>query len=152
MFDAASILEALGPWALGGIAVMVFIESGLLFPFLPGDSLLVTAGLLHQQLGLTVPIIALVAFLAAFAGDQAGYFLGSRFGSRLFKQNARVLKLSRLRETEAFFSKYGAVRCSSAGSFPWCVPTCRSRPAARGTATGASCPGMPRVRSCGASA
>jgi hypothetical protein len=50
--DVQSLLAGAGPWALGVIALLVFIESGLLFPFLPGDSLLVTAGLAHQQLGL----------------------------------------------------------------------------------------------------
>ncbi len=107
MFDAQSILTGLGPWALVGIAVMVFIESGVLFPFLPGDSLLITAGLLHTRLGLDIPVICAVAFLAAAAGDQVGYLIGNRFGSRLFKDDAKVLKTSRLRETEAFFVKYG---------------------------------------------
>src|SRR6195952_1478030 len=105
--NVQSLLEAVGPWALVVIAVFVFIESGLLFPFLPGDSLLVTAGLAHQSLGLSVPVIAVVAFLAAAAGDQVGYLLGDRFGARLFKDDARILKTSRLRETEAFFEKDG---------------------------------------------
>jgi membrane-associated protein len=105
--DVQSLLESVGPWALVVIAVFVFIESGLLFPFLPGDSLLVTAGLAHHALGLSVPVIAGVAFLAAAAGDQVGYLLGDRFGGRLFTDDARVLKTSRLRETEAFFEKYG---------------------------------------------
>jgi membrane-associated protein len=107
MFDVGSVLSALGPSAIGGIAVVVFIESGVLFPFLPGDSLLVTAGLLHQELGLTVALIAGVGFVAAVAGDQVGYLLGRTFGPRLFKEDAKVLKTSRLRETEAFFGKYG---------------------------------------------
>ena len=105
--NVQSLLEGAGPWALAVIAVIVFIESGLLFPFLPGDSLLVTAGLTHQALGLTVPVIAVVAFVAAAAGDQAGYLLGKRFGVGMFKENAKILKTSRLRETEAFFEKYG---------------------------------------------
>jgi membrane-associated protein len=105
--DVQSLLEGVGPWALVVIAVFVFIESGLLFPFLPGDSLLVSAGLEHQNLGLAVPVIALVAFVAAVAGDQVGYLLGDRFGARLFKEDARILKTERLHETEAFFEKYG---------------------------------------------
>ena len=105
--NVQALLEAVGPWALVVIAIFVFIESGLLFPFLPGDSLLVTAGLAHEALGLTVPVIAIVAFVAAAAGDQVGYLLGDRFGARLFKDDARILKTSRLRETEAFFEKYG---------------------------------------------
>jgi membrane-associated protein len=107
VLDVGSFLSALGPWALGGIAVLVFIESGVLFPFLPGDSLLVTAGLLHERLGLTVPLIAAVGFVAAVAGDQVGYLLGRTLGGRLIRDDAKVLKTSRLRETEAFFDKYG---------------------------------------------
>src|ERR1700712_1379311 len=129
--NVQSLLEAVGPWALVVIAVFVFIESGLLFPFLPGDSLLVTAGLAHQSLGLSVPVIALVAFLAAAAGDQVGYLLGNRFGSRLFKDDARILKTSRLRETEAFFEKYGG-RALVLGRF---VPVIRTYvPLAAGSA------------------
>jgi membrane-associated protein len=85
----------------------VFIESGVLFPFLPGDSLLITAGLGHEKLGLAVWVIALVAFVAAVAGDQVGYLLGDKIGVRLFKPDAKVLKTSRLERTEAFFEKYG---------------------------------------------
>jgi membrane-associated protein len=129
--DVQSLLSSAGPWALVVIAVIVFIESGLLFPFLPGDSLLVSAGLAHEQLGLSVPLIALVGFLAAAAGDQAGYFLGHRFGSRLFKDDARVLKTSRLRETEAFFDRYGG-RALVLGRF---VPVVRTYvPLAAGSA------------------
>ena len=129
--DVQSLLTDAGPWALVVIAVCVFIESGLLFPFLPGDSLLVTAGLAHQQLGLTVPLIAVVAFVAAAAGDQVGYLLGDRFGARLFKDDARVLKTSRLRETEAFFEKYGG-RALVLGRF---VPVVRTYvPLAAGSA------------------
>jgi membrane-associated protein len=105
--DVQSLLEGVGPWALGVIAVFVFIESGLLFPFLPGDSLLVTAGLTHQSLGLSVAVIVLVAFVAAAAGDQVGYLIGDKVGVRMFKDDARILKTSRLHETEAFFEKYG---------------------------------------------
>jgi membrane-associated protein len=129
--DVHSLLTAVGPWALLVIAGFVFIESGLLFPFLPGDSLLVTAGLTHQSLGLSVPLIALVGFIAAVAGDQVGYLLGDKFGARLFKEDARVLKTSRLRETEAFFAKYGG-RALVLGRF---VPVIRTYvPLAAGSA------------------
>ena len=103
------LLHALGPWALVGIAVMVFIESGVLFPFLPGDSLILTAVLLHTQLGLSPLAIAVVAFTAAVAGDQAGYWLGHRYGRRFFTDDARVLTTARLGEAERFFDRYGPV-------------------------------------------
>lgn len=107
--DPATLLPALGPWVLLGVAVIIFIESGVLFPFLPGDSLLVTAAILAPQLGLSPWLIAIVAILAAIAGDQVGYVLGRRFGPRLFKPDARLLKTSRLREAENFFARYGPV-------------------------------------------
>ncbi|MBN9160692.1 MAG: DedA family protein, partial [Myxococcales bacterium] len=107
--SAGPLLHALGPWALAGIAVMIFIESGVLFPFLPGDSLILTAVLLHVQLNLSPVAIAGVAFVAAVAGDQAGYWLGHRFGRRFFRDDARVLTTARLREAERFFDRYGAL-------------------------------------------
>jgi membrane-associated protein len=105
--DPASLLEGLGPAALGVIGLMVFIESGVLFPFLPGDSLLFTAGLLHQQLQLTLPVLIGVVTLAAIAGDQVGYLLGRKFGRSWFKDDARILKTAHLAATEDFFRRHG---------------------------------------------
>ena len=109
IWDPQTFLTALGPAVLIGLAIMVFIESGLLFPFLPGDSLLFTAGLLAASNVIHVPVwlVIVVAFVAAAAGDQVGYVLGRRFGRRLFKPDARVLKTSHLDEAERFFAKYG---------------------------------------------
>ncbi|MGO4189796.1 DedA family protein [Pseudarthrobacter sp. TAF60_1] len=105
--DPAGLLEGFGPAALAVIAGMVFIESGVLFPFLPGDSLLFTAGLLHQQLNLTLPVLIGVVSVAAVAGDQVGFFLGRKFGRRWFKDDARILKTSHLTQTEEFFRRHG---------------------------------------------
>jgi membrane-associated protein len=107
MLNPGPVLESLGPWALLAIAVVIFVESGLLFPFLPGDSLLVSGGLLHEQLGLSIAEIALVGFVAAVAGNLVGYLIGHVFGTRLSKDDARVLTTARLRDTEAFFDRYG---------------------------------------------
>lgn len=105
--DAETLLHGFGPWALAGIAIIVFIESGFLFPFLPGDSLLVTAAILRASLGLPLWQIVAVAMAAAIAGDQAGFWLGRRFGRRLFTDDARILKTSRLEEAERFFERRG---------------------------------------------
>ena len=109
LLDAASVLHAFGPYVLAGIAVLIFIESGVLFPFLPGDSLLVTAAIISSTLGITPWQVALVASLAAIAGDQVGYWLGKRFGRRLFRDDARLLTTARLTEAEAFFTKWGGL-------------------------------------------
>ena len=90
--DPTSLLIAMGPWVLLGVAVIVFIESGVLFPVLPGDSLIFSAGLLHSQLGINMWVMIGVILLAAFLGSQVGYFLGKKFGRGLFKDDARFLK------------------------------------------------------------
>lgn len=105
--DAATLLEAFGPWVIAGIALVVFIESGVLFPFLPGDSLLVTAAVLREQLNVSIWALLAVGFVAAFLGDQVGFWLGHKFGRKLFKADARVLKLQYLHAAEDFFAKHG---------------------------------------------
>ncbi len=109
IFDPQAFLTGLGPAVLIGLGLMVFVESGLLFPFLPGDSLLFTAGLLASANVIHVPVwlVIVVAFVAAAAGDQVGYVLGHRFGRRLFTPEARVLKTRYLDEAESFFQRYG---------------------------------------------
>lgn len=109
LFDAASVLHAFGPYVLAGIALLVFIESGVLFPFLPGDSLLVTAAITSGGLGIAPWQIALVASIAAVAGDQVGYWIGTRYGRRLFRDDARVLTTARLDEAETFFTRWGGL-------------------------------------------
>jgi membrane protein DedA with SNARE-associated domain len=109
LFDAASVLHAFGPYVLAGIAVLIFIESGVLFPFLPGDSLLVTAAIISSTLGVTPWQVAVVASVAAIAGDQVGYWIGKRYGRRLFRDDARVLTTARLEEAEAFFTRWGGL-------------------------------------------
>ncbi len=107
LLDASGWLHAFGPWVLVGIGVVVFIESGVLFPFLPGDSLLITAAILAPQLGISAWQVVIVAAVAAVAGDQVGYWLGRRFGRRLFRPGARVLTIERLESAHAFFVRYG---------------------------------------------
>lgn len=105
--DIEQILEAAGPWALGVVSLIVFIESGVLFPFLPGDSLLFTLGLIYTQLGLNLWVMLLCLCIAAVAGDQVGYWLGHKFGRKLFKPDARVLNTANLVSAQNFFAKYG---------------------------------------------
>lgn len=107
LLDPSSLLSSFGPWVLLGIAVLIFVESGVLFPFLPGDSLLITAAILATKLGITPWSVIIVSAVAAFLGGQVGYWLGRAFGRRLFKPDARVLKTEHLDRAAAFFAKYG---------------------------------------------
>lgn len=131
LMDAGLLLEQFGPWSLAGLGLVVFIESGVLFPFLPGDSLLVTAAVLHEQFGFTLWQLTLVASIAAIAGDQVGFWLGRKFGRSLFKNNARVLRTDRLEIAEEFFERRGPMALV-VGRF---VPIVRTYvPVAAGTA------------------
>jgi membrane-associated protein len=103
-------IDRFGVWALVAICMVILIETGLLFPFLPGDSLLFTVGLFIGTGALDVPLwVACVAlFLAAFAGDQIGYAIGHSVGPRLFKRpDSRFFKQEYIDQTHAFFEKYG---------------------------------------------
>ena len=71
-----------------GIFITLFLESGIPFGFfLPGDSLLFTAGLLASQHYLNIAGIIVISVAAAILGNNAGYYTGKRFGRRLFKND-----------------------------------------------------------------
>lgn len=107
LLDVNSLLGSFGPYVLEAIALLVFIESGVLFPFLPGDSLLVGAMILRGTLGVSAWQILLVASLAAVAGDQVGYWLGRRYARRLFHPDSRILTTARLGVAQDFFERHG---------------------------------------------
>ena len=93
---------------LPGILLIVFIETGLLFPFLPGDSLLFTGGLLAAKGTLNIWQLVILVPLVAIAGDQTAYFIGRRIGPALFqKEDSRFFKKHYVTESHEFFEKYG---------------------------------------------
>jgi membrane-associated protein len=101
LFHRLSDLPGLVQWAgLFGLAIIIFSETGLLVGFfLPGDSLLVTAGLLAARGYLDVYALAPVLTLAAICGNSVGYSIGRATGPRVFK-----------REESLFFNKKHAIR------------------------------------------
>src|SRR3954451_3028144 len=110
LFDPQWLISTFG---LIGILAIVFAESGLLIGFfLPGDSLLLTTGLLvaggmylHQPLWL----VCLLVSVAAGLGDQTGYAFGRRFGPALFRRpDSRLFKQENLTRAQAFLDRYGA--------------------------------------------
>lgn len=92
-----------------GIAFIIFAESGLLIGFfLPGDSLLFTAGLLAQKGFLNIWVLLTITFFAAILGDSTGYTFGNRVGKSLFKKpNSRFFNHENLEKTEKFYEKHG---------------------------------------------
>jgi membrane-associated protein len=91
---------------LPGILLIVFV--GLLFPLLPGDSLLFAGGLLAAQGTLNIWTLAISVSVVAVAGDQISYFVGRRIGPALFKkEDSRFFKQHYVTESHAFFEKYG---------------------------------------------
>lgn len=107
--DPEVLLSSFGPWVLAGLGLVVFIESGVLFPFLPGDSLLVTAAILREEMNVNIWALMGIGIFAAVMGDQVGYYLGHRFGRRLFKDDARILKTEYLLQAEKFFQEKGPI-------------------------------------------
>lgn len=94
-----------------GLLIIVFVESGLLVGFfLPGDSLLFTAGLLSAAGTLPDLWILLVLIpLAAIAGDQVGYAIGRKAGPAVFRRpDSRLFKQEYVEQAEAYFERYGA--------------------------------------------
>jgi membrane-associated protein len=87
---------------------IVFCETGLVVtPFLPGDSLLFTAGALAALGSLDVWVLFLTLALAAILGDTANYWIGKKIGPRAFDGSIRFFKQDHLRKTEAFYEKHG---------------------------------------------
>lgn len=93
-----------------GLFLIVFAESGLFFGFfLPGDSLLFTAGLFAAEGTLNLPLILVGCFVAAVAGDQVGYWFGQRVGPSLFRRpDSRLFKQEYVERAQAFFARHGA--------------------------------------------
>lgn len=92
-----------------GIIAIIFAESFFAF-FLPGDSLLFTAGILsaEHKFGLNFWVIAIGTTLGAIAGNQIGYAIGRKMGPPLFERpNSRIFKKSHLEKTQAYFEHYG---------------------------------------------
>jgi membrane-associated protein len=101
-----SLIEAFGTL---GLFAIVFAESGLLFGFfLPGDSLLFTAGLLASRGTLSLPLIMIGCAVAAIAGDQVGYESGRRAGPAIFRRpESRFFHKRNVDRAKAYFERTG---------------------------------------------
>ena len=109
-FHLLTNVQGLLTW--GGVAlvcVIVFVETGLFVGFfLPGDSLLVTAGIFAAAGRIDLTALLVLGSVCAVAGDQVGYLIGRQAGQALYNRpNSRLFKRQHLERTHAFYEKYG---------------------------------------------
>lgn len=113
--DAANLITAIGEWfgawAIVGVMLVIFAETGLLIGFfLPGDSLLFTLGIFlgTNAVGVPIWIAAPLVWLAAIVGNQTGYLIGRMAGPAIFnKPDSRLFKQEYVERTSAFFERHG---------------------------------------------
>jgi membrane-associated protein len=110
LLDPKGLLDHFGAYALWGAMLVVFIECWL-FPFLPGDSLLFTVGLLiarNEQLGAPIWLACVLLSVVAVLSNLIGYAVGARVGPALFdRPDSRFFKQEYVVRTHEFFERYG---------------------------------------------
>lgn len=106
LLDPIILIKAVG---VIGIILIVFAETGLFFGFfLPGDSLLFTAGIFASQGFFSIEVLLIGCIVAAILGDTVGYWSGKKYGRRLFdKDEGFFFKRKRLYDAEIFYEKHG---------------------------------------------
>ncbi len=107
--NPTALITAVGT---AGITTIIFVETGLLFPFLPGDSLLVTAGLLASKadgpIQLDLVTLGILGTLASIVGNQVSYLIGRRAGRALFaRPDSRWFKRKHLEQAQAYYDQHG---------------------------------------------
>ncbi len=114
IFDIKHIIESVDPSlrsivGVGLVSLIVFAESGLLVGFfLPGDSLLISAGILASTGLIDIYSLLIFVFLGAVIGDNVGYTTGKRFGKKLFtKEESKFFKPGHLLKAQEFYEKHG---------------------------------------------
>ena len=107
----ASIAGEYGPWLYALVFLVIFAETGLVvFPLLPGDSLLFISGTVVATAGLNVHVLVALLIVAAVLGDSLNYSIGRYIGPRVFdKPDSRWFRQDHLRRTQAFYDRYGGV-------------------------------------------
>jgi membrane-associated protein len=117
-FDLIGIIRTFGYL---GIIAIIFAESGLFFGFfLPGDSLLLTAGLLASRGELNLVILLLTLPVAAVLGDNVGYWFGKKVGPPIFnRDNSLLFRRKNLLAARAFYDKHGGKTITIARFMPF---------------------------------
>jgi membrane-associated protein len=154
--DVKGLLKTFG---LIGVWAIMFAETGLLVGFfLPGDSLLFLAGVAaspvaHELVGTELSLVGLLigAPICAIAGAQLGYFLGAKYGRRMFaRPDSRFFKLEYVSKAEYYFTKFGPAKAVVLARFIPIVRTFLNRwPECSACRPARSCCGTSSAASCG---
>jgi len=117
MLDVITLIKAGGYLAVGGI---VFAESGLLIGFfLPGDSLLFTAGVLASQGYLDIAVLIVITFVAAVVGDTVGYLFGKKMGPKIFTRDESIFfDKKHIERAQKFYNHHGGKAITLARFMP----------------------------------
>jgi membrane-associated protein len=114
LYNAERLLELVrtllaSSLGIAGLTGIIFAETGLLAGFfLPGDSLLFSVGVASGAAGMNVYLIGMMLMVAAFAGDNLGYYLGRKAGPKIFSRpKSRFFHPDQIQRTKAFYEKYG---------------------------------------------
>jgi len=107
----AQVAANYGPWVYAFLFAVIFAETGLVvFPFLPGDSILFIAGTVVAASTLDIHLLVAILILAAILGDSLNYTIGHYIGPKVFdRPDSRWFRQDYLRRTQAFYDKYGGV-------------------------------------------
>ena len=107
----AALAVQYGHWLYGLLFLVIFAETGLvIFPFLPGDSLLFIAGTVVATADLNVHILVVTLIVAAILGDSVNYAIGRYIGPKVFdRPDSRWFRQEHLRRTQAFYDTYGGI-------------------------------------------
>jgi len=109
--SVAALAAQHGPWLYAILFLVIFAETGLVvFPFLPGDSILFIAGTVVANADLNIHVLAVVLVAAAILGDTINYSVGHYIGPKVYdRPDSRWFKQAHLRRTHMFYEKYGGV-------------------------------------------
>ncbi|WP_374623088.1 VTT domain-containing protein [Pandoraea sp.] len=101
-------IDQYGNWVYLFLFMIVFVETGLvLFPFLPGDSLLFIGGAFAATGAMDPWLLGVLLFIAAVTGNTLNYWIGSKIGPRVYEKNWRFLDRDALRKTHDFYEHHG---------------------------------------------
>jgi len=109
--SVATLAAQYGPWIYGILFLVIFAETGLVvFPFLPGDSILFIAGTVVATANLNIHVLVIALAVAAILGDSVNYSVGHYIGPRVYdRPDSRWFRKKHLQRTQAFYDRYGGV-------------------------------------------